>query len=143
MTTPLPTIRLMTLDDYAAAYRLWQQTAGMGLHPQDDSCEGFTRYLRRNPTSCFIAEQAGSLVGTILCGHDGRRGFIYHLAVAESARRNGLASRLVEQALAALRQENIQKVAFLVYRSNSDGNTFWDTQGFSYRQDVFYRDKWL
>ena len=84
------TIRPMTIDDYQGVYDLWLATPGMGLNDRDDSPEGIAAYLARNPTTCFVAEKASDIVGVILCGHDGRRGFIYHLAVRPSARRPGI-----------------------------------------------------
>lgn len=74
-------IRLDDPADYPQVYALWCSTPGMGLNNLDDSEEGITRYLQRNPTTCFVAEEGGALIGTILSGHDGRRAFIYHLAV--------------------------------------------------------------
>lgn len=136
-------IRLMTPADYSAAHALWTATPGMGLHSEDDSPEGITRYLQRNPESCFVAERSGRLVGTVLAGHDGRRGFIYHLAVAPDAQRRGIADALVNAALQALRVQQIQKVALLIYRDNHNGNAFWDKRRFSRREDVYYRDQWL
>ena len=83
-------IRLMIPADYPQVYALWRSTPGMGLNNLDDSEEGITRYLQRNPTTCFVAEEAGALIGTVLSGHDGRRAFIYHLAVAAPYRRQRL-----------------------------------------------------
>lgn len=78
------TIRRMNAADYDAVYALWLSTSGMGLNAEDDSREGIESYLRRNPTTCFVAETAKEIVGVILAGHDGRRGFIHHTAVKES-----------------------------------------------------------
>lgn len=75
-------IRKMTIDDYDSLYELWIHTPGMGLNDVDDSREGISRYLERNPKTCFVAEENGRLLGGILSGHDGRRGYIYHTAVA-------------------------------------------------------------
>ncbi|HPR77475.1 MAG TPA: GNAT family N-acetyltransferase, partial [Candidatus Limiplasma sp.] len=79
-------IRLMTLNDYDAAIFLWKSTAGIGISDRDDSRDRIARYLARNPSTCFVAEENGRLIGTVLAGHDGRRGFIYHAAVAHFAR---------------------------------------------------------
>lgn len=71
----------MTLDDYTAVYTLWCSCKGMGLNNLDDSQDGIACFLRRNPDTCFVAEEHGQIVGAILTGNDGRRGHIYHTAV--------------------------------------------------------------
>lgn len=75
-------IRLMNIEDYEQIYSLWVNTPGMGLNNLDDSREGIERYLKRNPNTCFVAEEKGTIIGVIISGHDGRRGFIYHTTVA-------------------------------------------------------------
>jgi len=136
-------IRLFHQEDYEAAYRLWVNTPGMGLNTTDDSRDGVLRYLRRNPNTCFVAEEAGKIVGVILAGHDGRRGFIYHLAVSVSHRNKGIGSVLVEHAMEALRREGIHKVALVVMSGNKTGNAFWEARGFTTREDLIYRNKSL
>ena len=136
-------IRVMNPADYDSVCALWKSCKNMGLNNLDDSREGIERYLRRNPASCFVAEQDGMIVGVILSGHDGRRGFIYHLAVAEGFRRQGLASELVEHALSALKAEGITKTALVVFSRNDAGNAFWERQGFTLREDLIYRNKAL
>ena len=115
----------------------------MGLNNLDDSPAGIARYLRRNPNTCFAAEEEGELVGVILSGHDGRRAFIYHLAVAENFQRRGIGSALLQAALEALRAEGIHKAALVVMARNHKGNAFWEKSGFSPRPDLVYRDKVL
>lgn len=136
-------IRPLTPADYHRIYALWQQTPGMGLNNLDDSPEGITRYLQRNPSTCFAAEEEGELVGVILSGHDGRRGFIYHLAVAETKQRRGIGSALLQAALQALRAEGIHKAALLVMANNAAGNAFWEQLGFTPRPDLVYRNREL
>ena len=136
-------IRLFTADDYDAAYRLWIGTPGMGLNTTDDSREGILRYLARNPTTCFVAEREDAITGTILAGHDGRRGMIYHLAVDPNERRAGTGTNLVQHALDALRAEGIHKVALVVFAGNEQGNAFWERLGFTKRDDLTYRNKSL
>ncbi|HOA22104.1 MAG: GNAT family N-acetyltransferase [Chloroflexi bacterium] len=136
-------IRQLTPDDYPRIFALWQQTPGMGLNNLDDSPEGISRYLRRNPSTCFAAEENDQLVGVILSGHDGRRGFIYHLAVAAPYQRRGIGSALVQAALEALREEGIHKAALVVMARNQTGNAFWEKVGFTTRPDLVYRDKLL
>ena len=137
------TIRPMTIDDYDRVYALWMSCKNMGFNDVDDSREGIGRYLRRNPTTCFVAEIDGALAGVILAGHDGRRGFVHHMAVGEDYRRQGVGAALVERALSALRAEDISKVALLVFRYNEAGNAFWEKMGFALREDLNYRNRAL
>lgn len=135
-------IRNMTEEDYDCVYDIWVSTPGMGLNNVDDSKEGITKYLKRNPTTCFVAEtEDNRIVGVIICGHDGRRGYIYHMAVNFEYRQNGLGRKLVQKALQALEEEGICKVALLVKARNEMGNAFWDRIGFTDRTDIVYRNK--
>ena len=136
-------IRKMTIGDYDKVYAMWMSCKNMGFNDVDDSREGIERYLRRNPDTVFVAEDNGDIAGVILSGHDGRRGFIHHMAVAEKYRRQGIASRLVETALGALKKEGISKVALLVFKYNEAGNAFWERQGYSLRTNLNYRNKSL
>lgn len=133
--------RRMNAGDYDGVYQLWLKTPGMGLNTADDSHEGITAYLHRNPATCFVAEEEGEIIGAILAGHDGRRGFIYHVAVSVDRRRSGVGTRLVEHAMEALEREGIRKVALVVFRRNETGNAFWERFGFSERTDLVYRNK--
>lgn len=134
-------IREMTIGDYDEVYMLWRNTPGMGLNTADDSREGIAAYLKRNPHTCFVAEVEEGVAGAILAGHDGRRGFIYHLAVSIPHRGKGVGSALVEHAMAALEHEGIRKVALVVFDQNVIGNAFWERLGFSKREDLIYRNK--
>lgn len=136
-------IRAMQTGDYASAHALWLSCRGMGLNDRDDSEAGFARYLRRNPNTCFAAQEDGVLVGTILAGHDGRRGFIHHTAVHPEKRGRGIGRALVERALAALEAEGIGKVALVVFSQNEAGNAFWEKMGFEAREDLTYRNRAL
>lgn len=133
--------RVMTLADYDSVYDLWLHTPGMGLNTTDDSREGIDQYLKRNPATCFVAECCGKIVGVIMSGHDGRRGFIYHTAVLPEYRELGIAKQLVDHAMAALAQEGIHKVALVAFRKNEIGNGFWEHIGFTERDDLVYRNK--
>ena len=137
------TLRPMTVADYDRVWALWMSCKNMGFNDVDDSREGIGRYLRRNPTTCFVAEIDGALAGVILAGHDGRRGFVHHMAVGEEYRRQGVGAALVERALSALRAEDISKVALLVFRYNEAGNAFWEKMGFALREDLNYRNRAL
>lgn len=131
-------IRLMTISDYEAVYSLWSNTAGMGMRSLDDSLDGITRFLKRNPTTSFVSEIEDNINGVILCGHDGRRGYIYHTAVKPDCRKQGIGKALVEAAVNALKEERINKVALVVFNTNDLGNTFWESVGFTKRDDLIY-----
>jgi len=137
------TTRVMTVDDYNSVYELWAGVPGMGLNDLDDSFDGFRRYIERNPDTCFIAEEGGKIVGTILAGHDGRRGYLYHVAVLQQYRNRGIGKKLVDLALDSLRQKGISKVGLLVFSKNETGNAFWEKMGFYAKNDCTYRDKKL
>ena len=137
------TIRPFVLSDYDAVYALWLSCPGMGLNNLDDSPEGIQRFLQRNPETCFVAECEEKVVGVILVGSDGHRGYIYHTAVHPEYRRQGIARDLVEHALAALRELGIHKVALVVFRRNEEGNAFWEHMGFTAREDIVYRNRAL
>ncbi|MDE7291419.1 MAG: GNAT family N-acetyltransferase [Treponemataceae bacterium] len=134
-------IRKMKIEDYEAVWRLWLSCKGMGLNSVDDSREGIEKFLRRNPETCFVAEMDDKIVGVILAGNDGRRGYIYHTAVSPEQRRQGIAQKLVDAVLAAFENIGITKVALVVFERNADGNAFWEKLGFSAREDLVYRNK--
>ena len=134
-------IRIMSITDYDGVYNLWINTPGMGLNSTDDSREGIEKYLKRNPTSSFVAECEGIIIGVIMAGHDGRRGYIHHTAVLPTYRNQGVAKRLVDCAIAALDNEGINKVGLVVFKKNDIGNGFWENIGFVDRDDLVYRNK--
>ena len=136
-------IRTMTLNDYDGVYALWLSTSGMGLNDIDDSREGIGRYILRNPGTCFVAVEDDNVVGVIMSGHDGRRGYIYHTAVHPDYRGKGIGTMLVDAALAALAGEKITKVALVAFERNAEGNAFWEKQGFIVREDLVYRNRTL
>ncbi|WP_017414955.1 GNAT family N-acetyltransferase [Clostridium tunisiense] len=133
-------IRLLAIEDYEKVYDLWTNTKGMGMRSLDDSYEGIEKFLKRNPTTNFVVEADNNLVGVILCGHDGRRGYIYHTAVNPDYRRKGLGEALVSAALEALKKEGINKAALVVFSNNDVGNKFWESIGFEKREDLIYRN---
>ena len=136
-------IRQVSLDDYDAIFELWNSTeqSRRALNPVDDSREGIERYLKRNPHTCFAAVCEDRIIGVILSGHDGRRGIIHHLCVHPEFRRMGIASRLVSCAESALKNEGIQKVFGLVFKDNDLANAFWESQGYTARSNLYYRNK--
>lgn len=135
-------IRKMKAADYDRVYALWMRTPGMGLNDLDDSIEGITQFLNHNPETCFVLEE-GDIYGVVLTGNDGRRGYIYHLAVDPIYRGKGYGKSLVEYALTALKDMGVNKVALVVFETNEKGNAFWDHMGFSTRPDLIYRNRAL
>lgn len=133
-------IRTMTIADYEKVYALWMSCKNMGFNDIDDSKEGIARFLERNPNTSFVAMENDELQGIILGGHDGRRGYIYHMSIAENHRKKGIGSALVEKCLESFKNENISKVALLVFKYNEVGNAFWEKQGFILREDINYRN---
>ncbi len=133
-------IRLMELADYEAVYQLWSETPGMGLNSLDDSKSGIEIFLHRNPATCFVAEKDGQIVGAIMTGNDGRRGYIYHMCTQAKLRKKGIAGLLLTNSLEALKLLGIKKAALVVFKKNQSGNDFWEKQGFKQRDDLVYRD---
>ncbi len=129
-------IRLMQPEDYSEVYELWLRIHGFGIRSIDDSKENILRFLRRNPTTTIVAETDGTIVGTLLCGHDGRRGCFYHVCVDEAYRNHGYATRMAEMALDALKEEGINKVNLMAFVTNDIGNKFWQDKGWTLRDDV-------
>ena len=122
-------VRIMTIEDYDGVYALWMKIKGFGIRSIDDSREGVRRFLKRNPTTSVVAVEDGKIVGSILCGHDGRRGCLYHVCVDEAYRRRGIGKAMVVMAMEALRKEEISKVSLIAFTKNDVGNAFWNTIG--------------
>lgn len=138
-------LRLITIEDYDEIFALWNATeqSHRALNPVDDSQEGIDRYLKRNPNTCFAAVSEGKIIGVILTGHDGRRAIVHHLSVHPDFRRMGIAETLVSTAEKALKEEGIQKVFGLVFKDNDPANSFWESQGYTLRTNLNYRNKSL
>lgn len=134
-------IRTMKIEDYESVYALWLSCSGMGLNTVDDSQDGIRLFLERNPDTCFVAEDNSAIVGVIIAGNDGRRGYIYHTAVSPEYRHCGIASQLVEKVMKSLSELGISKAALVVFERNENGNAFWEKQGFTKREDLVYRNK--
>ena len=133
-------LKLLSIEDYDKVYQLWTSTKGMGMRSLDDSFEGIEKFLKRNPTTNYIAIVENKIIGVILCGHDGRRGYIYHTSVNSDYRGKGIGKKLVNTVLEALKKEEINKVALVVFDSNDLGNKFWQALGFDKRDDLIYRN---
>ena len=134
-TMKQPTIRPMHISDYDALIQLMQATPGISLRDAD-SREATERYLARNPDLSFIAEQDWQLIGCVMCGHDGRRGYLQHLIVLPEYRRQGIANQLVEHSLAQLELLGIYKTHIDVFRNNDLAQSYWESQGWQLRTDI-------
>ena len=121
-------IRPMAVSDYDAVFRLWSQCEGMSLQ-DDDERERIALYLARNPGLCYVALAANRVVGSLLCGHDGRRAVLRHLAVEPAYRNRGIARALVAKVLTALREQGIRKCNIYVLDDNTAGLQFWEHIG--------------
>ncbi len=141
---PAPwTLRELVFADYDRVMTLWRSCEGIGLN-ESDTPEGIRSFLDRNRGLSVVAESpAGEVIGAILCGHDGRRGYLHHLAVAEAHRRQGLGRRLVETCLGNLRRLGIAKCNLFLYASNASGRAFWIEQGWAAREDLVVVQKVL
>lgn len=133
-------IRIMTMDDYDGVKALWMKIKGFGIRSIDDSRVGVERFLKRNPTTSVVAVEDGKIVGSILCGHDGRRGCFYHVCVDEAYRMRGIGKAMVVKAMEALKEEHINKVSLIAFTKNDVGNAFWKEIGWTKREDLNYYD---
>lgn len=133
-------IRSMTIDDYDGVYALWMSIKGFAIRSLDDSREGVERFLKRNPGSSVVAIEDGKIVGSILCGHDGRRGCLYHVCVHEAYRMRGIGKSMVVFCMKALEKEQISKVSLIAFTVNDIGNAFWKQIGWTRREDLNYYD---
>lgn len=129
-------IRTMRIEDYEGVYGLWKTIHGFGLRSIDDSREGTERFLKRNPDTSIVAEWDGEIVGSILCGHDGRTGYFYHVCVDERYRNQGIGRKMATAAMRALQKEQINKVSLIAFKTNEIGNQFWHRFGWKERTDV-------
>jgi ribosomal protein S18 acetylase RimI-like enzyme len=135
------TVRSMKIEDYEGVRALWMTIHGFAIRSIDDSEEGVRRFLDRNPGTSVVAESAdGEIVGAILCGHDGRRGCLYHVCVREDFRRNGIGKEMVVFCMNALKAEKINKVSLIAFTKNDVGNAFWNCIGWTRRLDLNYYD---
>jgi ribosomal protein S18 acetylase RimI-like enzyme len=126
----------MTIKDYQEVFALWQTSNGIGLHDDEDSQQGIAAYLKRNSGLSFIVRQDDKVIGAVLCGHDGRRGFMHHLAVDSDYRKKGIGKALVEHALSRLQKAGIKKCHIFVFGDNVAGQRFWNCIGWARRDDL-------
>ncbi|QGQ99545.1 GNAT family N-acetyltransferase [Paenibacillus psychroresistens] len=133
-------LRGMTIADYEQAIELWKQTDGMVLSDADSE-PAIANYLNRNPGMSFVSVIGEKIIGTILCGHDGRRGFIYHVAVDPKYRGQSIGQKLVRSSLDKLLSEGITKCHLMVLEDNEIGNQFWAKAGWQRRSGILLYSK--
>lgn len=133
-------IRTMKAGDYEGVYSLWMSIKGFAMRSIDDSREGVERFLARNPGTSVVALEDGKIVGAVLCGHDGRRGCMYHVCVHEDYRMRGIGKAMVVFAMEALKREKISKISLIAFTENDVGNAFWNRIGWTKREDLNYYD---
>ena len=129
------TIRAFAPDDVLAVRALWAKCEGLGDGP-GDTPDALTRFLARNPGLSQVAESEGAIVGAVLCGHDGRRGLIYRLAVGPAHRRQGIARALVSQCVSGLAGEGIERAMLFVLKDNAEARGFWESVGGKWREKL-------
>ena len=134
-------IRPMTMDDYEEVFEMWQSISGFGIRSWDDSKEGIEKFIARNPGLSVVAIHDGRIIGGILCGHDGRRGCLYHVCVRQEYRMLGIGQDMVECCKAALRREGINKINLIAFKSNAIGNKFWQKLTWKHRDDCNYYEE--
>jgi ribosomal protein S18 acetylase RimI-like enzyme len=133
-------IRTMKMEDYDEVSSVWAEIHNFRIRSIDDSREGVERFLRRNPTTSMVAVCEGRIVGAILCGHDGRRGCLYHVCVKEEYRNHGIGRAMAQSCMRALVAEKINVVSLIAFKENTVGNHFWHDVGWNFREDLNYYD---
>ena len=133
-------IRPMTIEDYDGVFALWNSIKGFAIRSIDDSREGVEIFLKRNPGISVVADYNGRIVGAILCGHDGRRGCLYHVCVHSEFRRRGIGKDMVVHCMEELHKEHINKVSLIAFTKNDIGNAFWNSMAWTRREDLNYYD---
>jgi len=128
-------IQELLISDYDEIYSLWEKCEGVGLSDAD-SKESIERYIKRNEGMSFVARSNHRIIATILAGHDGRRGYIHHLAVDDDFRRNGIGRKLVSKSLERIAQEGINKSHIFVFKDNIRATKFWTNEGWNIRKDI-------
>ncbi len=129
-------IRPLVASDVPACILFWRETEGLVIRKESDGPESIERFLNRNPGMSFVAEDQGEIVGAVLCGHDGRRGYVYHLAVRADHRRARCATALVDAAWQALKAEGITRCHAYVRARNLTAMKFWDQYDAELRRDI-------
>jgi N-acetylglutamate synthase len=133
-------IREMKITDYDQMFELWKNSEGIGLSRADDF-EGVKRFLDRNPQLSYVAADGDKVIATILAGHDGRRGYLHHVAVDPNYRRKGIGEALVEKSLAELHRLGIHKCHLFVVERNETAQRFWKITGWVEREELLIFSK--
>lgn len=131
-------IRPMISEDYENVRKLWLSIRGFGIRSIDDSKDDIERFLKRNPTTSVVACDGERIVGSILCGNDGRQASFYHVCVKKSYRRQGIATQMVIYCMNELKKLKINKIALIAFTKNDAGNAFWKQIGWTCRPDCNY-----
>ena len=131
-------IQPMTMEDYDDVRSLWLTITGFGIRTLDDSPADIRRFILRNPTTSVVARIGNRVVGSILCGSDGRQGSLYHVCVAREFRRKGIGTKMVAYCMQQLKLMGINKVSLIAFSSNDAGNAFWKQIGWTRKTDVNY-----
>ncbi|MBN1398529.1 MAG: GNAT family N-acetyltransferase [Bacteroidetes bacterium] len=133
-------IREIVVGDYEQMILLWKNTPGIGLSDADTK-RNISMFLERNPGLSFVYEVDKKIIGTVLCGHDARRGYIYHLAVAENFKKQGIGRILIEHCLEKLRNKRITKCHLFIFRDNEEAVQFYEHTGWKKRSDLLIYSK--
>lgn len=134
-------IRFFKPEDYNEAYALWDSTPGMNLGSLNNTYEGIKSVVDHNPQLCFAAiDDDGKIIGTILGGTDGRKGYLYHTAIADGYRGQHIGTQLIRKVLAGFKTQGIEKIGLFTTNDNIDGRKFWEHFGFKQRTDITYLD---
>jgi putative acetyltransferase len=128
-------LRVFCIEDYDAVVTLWRRSEGVGLN-ESDTRDAIAAFLRRNPRLSLVAQKRGRIIGAVLCGHDGRRGYLHHLAVSKRHRQHGIGRQLVNACMMKLRKIGIQKCTIFLFAENVTGRKFWIHNGWSLRADI-------
>ena len=125
----------MKIEDYDLLIKLWQSDPGIGISKADEKLN-LSAFLDKNRGLNFIAVINNDIIGTILCGNDGRRGYLYHVFVLPEFRKKNIGKKLVYTCIEKLKEEHITKCHAMIFNHNITGKTFWEKIGFKFREDI-------